>query len=72
MDSNTFECEKIYQTLKTEFIDWITSPDFHSAPSWGEFILRKDLGLIYVDSRHETYTIINEKKWLLAKIKYGF
>jgi hypothetical protein len=61
--------KKIYKTLKTE---WINNPDFYSAPSWGEFILTKDLGLICVDSWHDTYTIIDRKKWAIAKIKYGF
>ncbi len=41
---------------------------------WVEFIETKDLGIINLPaygSMH-TYKIVDEKKWLLNKIKYGF
>jgi len=41
---------------------------------WVEFIETKDLGIIHLPaygSMH-TYKIIDEKKWLLSKLKYNF
>ncbi len=36
---------------------------------WSFFINTKDLGIRYECS--DTYKIVDEKKWLLAKLKYG-
>lgn len=38
---------------------------------WADFIKRKDLGLQHIGYSHGTYIIVNEKKWLLSKLKYG-
>jgi hypothetical protein len=62
MDSNVIENENIYNFLKEEFLrtDW----------NWDKFIENKDLGIMhFVDDEYE---IIDEKKWLLSKLKYGF
>ncbi len=62
MDSNVIENENIYNFLKEEFLrtEW----------NWDKFIENKDLGIMhFVDDEYE---IIDEKKWLLNKIKYGF
>jgi len=62
MDSNVIENENIYNFLKEEFLrtEW----------NWDKFIENKDLGIMhFVDDEYE---IIDEKKWTLAKIKYGF
>lgn len=62
MDSNVIDNENIYNFLKEEFLrtEW----------NWDKFIENKDLGIMhFVDDEYE---IIDEKKWLLNKIKYGF
>ena len=62
MDSNVIENENIYNFLKEEFLrtEW----------NWDKFIENKDLGIMhFVDDEYE---IIDEKKWALSKIKYGF
>ena len=61
MDSDTFINKTIYEYYRVEsrFI------------SWKEFIKSKDLGIICVDSLNHIYKIIDEKKWLINKIKYG-
>ena len=35
---------------------------------WADFITKKDLGIIRYK---QYYKIIDQKKWLLAKLKYG-
>jgi|688.fasta_scaffold1370036_3 hypothetical protein len=72
MDSNTFECEKIYEIFKRE---WITSPNFNSISSWKLFIQYLDLGIECTSVRifqNDEYKIVDEKKWTINKIKYGF
>ena len=62
MDSDTFINKTIYEyySVESRFI------------SWKEFIKSKDLGIICVDLLADEYTIVDEKKWALSKIKYGF
>ena len=62
MDSDTFTNRNIYLYFREEsrFINW------------KEFIKSKDLGIICVDSLNHIYKIIDEKKWLLSKLKYNF
>ena len=44
---------------------------------WKEFINNKDLGIRYIQDLvinkrwTKCYDVVDEKKWLLAKIKYG-
>jgi len=41
--------------------------------NWDDFIIYKDLGIVSVGKRTQwTYQIVNEKKWIFAKLKYGF
>jgi len=44
--------------------------------SWKELIIRQDIGIIHislnVQKSYDMYKIVDEKKWALAKIKYGF
>jgi hypothetical protein len=40
--------------------------------NWYLFIKELDIGIISLNYHHNLYKIIDEKKWLLAKIKYGF
>ena len=51
-----------------------------SSRTWSDFITNKDIGLEYckhtfnfkLDGRSfDTYRIVNEKKWMLSKLKYG-
>jgi hypothetical protein len=49
----------------------------HLQACWKQFILEKDLGIDFVKCDFMTkeihyYDIIDERKWLLNKIKYGF
>jgi hypothetical protein len=46
--------------------------EYNSDDSWYSFIKSKDLGIICVDLLADEYTIVDEKKWLLSKLKYGF
>jgi len=43
--------------------------------SWKELIIRQDIGIIHislnVQKSYDMYKIVDEKKWALAKIKYG-
>jgi hypothetical protein len=61
MDSDKFYTAEIYHKLSKE---WIVYPR-----TWSDFIESKDLGIIDLGV---LYKIVDEKKWLLAKIKYGF
>ena len=62
MDSDTFINKTIYEYYRVEsrFI------------SWKEFIKSKDLGIICVSLASNIYRIVDKKKWILTKIKYGF
>jgi hypothetical protein len=60
----------IYKTFIEEYM---TS----SYIGWDRFIKSKDLGLTVTNLAVEkfskcNYIVVDEKKWLLAKLKYGF
>ncbi len=38
---------------------------------WKDFIISKNLGIIPLKGFYHQYEIVDEKKWLIAKIKYG-
>jgi hypothetical protein len=42
-----------------------------SVVDWRHFISLKDLGIIVLSWERQEYRITDEKKWTLAKIKYG-
>jgi hypothetical protein len=74
MDSNTFVHSGIVDFFYEE---WYESP--HKV--YKDFIKSKDMGIELVENlrdektrlyQYNVFRIINEKKWLLAKIKYGF
>lgn len=56
--------------------------DFHShkLTKWKEYIQSKNLGIKHIENvfnsqtflNSSIYEIVDQKKWLLAKIKYGF
>ena len=75
-----FNAKKIYLTFIKEWIHY--SNEFHakysksiSIKDWPDFIKSKDLGIICVQAKSnssgDVYKLIDEKKWTLAKIKYG-
>ncbi len=63
MDSDILRNTLIFEKLKFEF---------HDSPAylWSDFIIVKDMGIIF-NNKTDEYKIIDEKKWLLAKLKYG-
>ena len=73
MDSDTFKTHTIYKILKKEYELLEVQGDYIG------FIASKDLGIKCLDvnlieNRRvvDRYKIIDEKKWALSKIKYGF
>jgi hypothetical protein len=67
------DSDKIHIRLENVFYhEWLQDENLLN---WKTFINEKDLGIIYFGrslSKNLTeYEIIDEKKWLLAKIKYG-
>lgn len=68
MDSDILKNDLIYENLKDEFRFKLQREPYIN---WLTFIKSKDLGIIFNNNTHE-YKIIDQKKWLLNKIKYGF
>lgn len=68
MASKYFFNKNILKTFRLEYM--LES----KLSSWKKFIESKDLGIICVSysSLDDEYEIIDEKKWLLSKLKYGF
>ena len=64
MDSDTFINKDIYHKFGDEY--WRT-PHIQ----YDELIESKNLGIICVDVITHLYRVIDAKKWLLTKIKYG-
>jgi hypothetical protein len=60
---------KIYRILEDQNIH-------NDDISWKELIIRQDIGIIHISlniqKSYDMYKIVDEKKWALAKIKYGF
>ena len=56
---------KIYNILYDEYAE-------SNINAWSKFIKSKDLGIISLSYYDDEYRIVDEKKWLLTKIKYGF
>ena len=74
MDSNTFVHSGIVDFF---YVEWLES----STETYTSFIKGKDIGIELVEylydektrlRQYNVFRIINEKKWLLAKLKYGF
>jgi|LakMenEpi03Aug12_release.lakeMendotaPanAssembly.Ray.scaffolds.fasta_scaffold709228_2 hypothetical protein len=70
MDYKPFKSELIYFTF---FEEYLTSRYL----GWDSFIKSKDFGILVFKMEFETfmkseYIVVDEKKWLVAKIKYGF
>lgn len=62
---------RLWRILHKEFIKNYSEDSTYDA--WISFIKEKDLGLaVGVKGHYLVYKIIDERKWLLAKLKYGF
>ena len=74
MDFEIFHNWEIYDSLQEEWYqkEWPHNRDYHTILNWEKFILTKDLGVIPTGGFFSMYKIIDHKKWLLAKLKYGF
>jgi hypothetical protein len=68
MDSDILKNDLIYENLKDEFRFKLQREPYIN---WLTFIKSKDLGIVFNNNTDE-YKIIDEKKWALNKIKYGF
>jgi hypothetical protein len=75
-----FKINNIYHTFLTEFINFRKDKNYYDDVlinvTWKEFIKSKDLGILCITSNLcsslDEYEIIDEKKWLLSKLKYNF
>lgn len=62
---------RLWRILHEEFLK--NSSEESTYDAWISFIENKDLGLaVSVNEYYIIYKIIDERKWLLAKLKYGF
>ena len=73
-----FNSEPIYKIFRNEWLDYCSNhyrtfgSSANYAYDWKEFIARKDLGIICTEvNKTVLYKIVDEKKWLIARIKYG-
>lgn len=57
--------DTVYSALQYEF----EAEYIRTNKQWSDFIKDKDIGIQYFIKK--VYTIVDQKKWLLAKIKYG-
>ena len=64
------EFRDVNNIITDMFLDEYTQS---SIIGWTRFIEKKDIGIVYnnTHSAHNIYKVVNEKKWLLTKIKYG-
>jgi hypothetical protein len=61
---------RLWRILHKEFLK--NSSEDSTYDAWISFIEGKDLGLrVSVKGHYLVYKIIDERKWLLAKLKYG-
>jgi len=64
MDSEIILNHNIYKILYSEYTA--------SECNYALFIKRKNMGIISIDLTGDFYKVVDEKKWLLSKLKYGF
>ena len=70
MDSDTFINSTIYIHFRNEY--YSNNNNLFKNNIWNNFIESKDLGVICLSHFNDEYKIVDEKKWMLTKIKYGF
>ena len=63
--------------LSDEWNDFVESkkiltPSISIIWIWTLFLKHKDFGIICIDFLRHSFRVVDEKKWLLTKIKYGF
>ena len=68
VSDDVYYLPRIYSILHLEWWWDYFSPNL---TSWKDYILLKNLGLDVLNDSLHNYRIIDEKKWLLTKIKYG-
>lgn len=63
---------KVYKIFRDE---WVNSPESRMLcddTSWFNLIKNKNLGIEYISARcFDCYKIVDQKKWLLTRLKYG-
>ncbi len=58
--------EKLTELFFDEWCQW------NGTLSWYQYVESKDLGICIVDDPHYSYIeVVDKKKWLLTKLKYG-
>jgi hypothetical protein len=66
-----FENKKVWLNLKQKFFDEVELDGKEISIHWKAFIDGLDIGINCLTWVFDKYTIIDEKKWTVAKIKYG-
>jgi hypothetical protein len=73
MDSKLFFSEDIWDRFQHEYY---AKQPYTGRGGWKLFISNKDLGIRYTPSYTldliHVYEVVDEQKWLLTKLKYGF
>jgi hypothetical protein len=73
MDSKLFFSEDIWDMFQHEYYN---QSHTERGSGWKLFISNKDLGIRYAPSYTQdlihVYEVMDEQKWLLSKLKYGF
>jgi hypothetical protein len=69
-------CNALQEEYEEFLYDDSVFKDSKGIKRWDEFIKKKNLGIICIKSTYvgydDIYKIVDEKKWALSKIKYGF
>jgi len=78
MESKTIKCFAIYDRFYSEFFSlyggWFPGQDNKKdsiKQTFNKFIDTKGLGVRSIDFINDIYEIVDEKKWVLTKLKYG-
>ena len=71
MDSKSFTNSTIYSKLRDEYFLERSSLNINK---WSDFIEFKNLGIkvTSIATSYFVYQIVDEKKWFINKMKYGF
>lgn len=49
----------------------LSNSKYISYIDWPKFVQDKDIGIVCIDAYTHYYKIVNEKKWLISRLKYG-
>ena len=64
----------IYNKFVTEFTKFlfdVTDKNLRDGMYYNHFLQSKNLGIIYLSYMGNRYRVVDHKKWIIAKIKYG-